>query len=205
MDKFTRLEGVAAPLRIVNVDTDMIIPKQFLKTIQRTGLGKHAFTEMRYCDDGSENPDFVLNKPAWRNAKILVAGENFGCGSSREHAPWALEDFGFRAVIAPSFADIFRTNCTKIGLLPVQLPEADVQELIQAAEGEPGARAEVDLEAQVVRMPGGREVPFEIDPVIRERLLNGWDDIALTLAHQDEIAAYERDREREGPVTTQFA
>jgi 3-isopropylmalate/(R)-2-methylmalate dehydratase small subunit len=199
MDAFRQVEGVVTPLNRADVDTDQIIPKQFLKRVERTGFGEFLFWDWR----GEEG--FPLDRPEYAGSPILVAGRNFGCGSSREHAPWALEDFGFRAVIAPSFADIFRTNCTKIGLLPVQLPEADVQELMRSAVGEPGARAVVDLEAQVVRMPGGREVPFEIDPVIRERLLNGWDDIALTLAHQDEIAAYERDRERGGPVTTPFA
>ncbi len=199
MEPFRQVEGVVTPLNRADVDTDQIIPKQFLKRIERTGFGEFLFWDWR----GEEG--FPLDRPEYDGSPILVAGRNFGCGSSREHAPWALEDFGYRTVIAPSFADIFRTNCTKIGMLPVQLPEADVQELIQAAEGEPGARAEVDLEAQVVRMPGGREVPFEIDPVIRERLLNGWDDIALTLAHEHHITAYENDREREGPVTSPFA
>jgi 3-isopropylmalate/(R)-2-methylmalate dehydratase small subunit len=199
MEPFRQVEGVVTPLDRADVDTDQIIPKQFLKRVERTGFGEFLFWDWR----GEEG--FPLDRPEYAGSPILVTGRNFGCGSSREHAPWALEDFGFRAVIAPSFADIFRTNCTKIGLLPVQLPEAAVHELIQAAEGEPGARAEVDLDAQVVRMPGGREVPFEIDPVIRERLLNGWDDIALTLAHEAEITTYEQDREREGPVTTPFA
>ena len=194
MEPFKLVSGGVSVLMRDDIDTDQIIPARYMKKIERSGFGEHLFADIK------ETPGFNVPKNP-----ILVSGVNFGCGSSREHAPWALEDFGFRAVIAPSFADIFRTNCTKIGLLPVQLPEADVHELIQAAEGEPGARAEVDLEAQVVRMPGGREVPFEIDPVIRERLLNGWDDIALTLAHEDEITAYERDRERQGPVTTPFA
>jgi 3-isopropylmalate/(R)-2-methylmalate dehydratase small subunit len=199
MEPFTRVEGVVCPLDRADVDTDQIIPKQFLKRIERTGFGEFLFWDWR----GEEG--FPLERPEYAGAPILVAGRNFGCGSSREHAPWALEDFGFRAVIAPSFADIFRTNCTKIGLLPVQLPEADVRALIEAAEGEPGATAAVDLEREVVVAPDGREIPFRIDPVVRERLLNGWDDIALTLAHEDEITAYEHDREREGPVTTPFA
>jgi 3-isopropylmalate/(R)-2-methylmalate dehydratase small subunit len=199
MEPVRTIKGRIQVIDRSDVDTDQIIPKQFLKRIERTGFGEFLFWDWR----GEEG--FPLDRPEYAGSPILVTGRNFGCGSSREHAPWALEDFGFRAVIAPSFADIFRTNCTKIGLLPVQLPEAAVHELIQAAEGEPGARAEVDLDAQVVRMPGGREVAFEIDPVIRERLLNGWDDIALTLAHEAEITTYEQDREREGPVTTPFA
>jgi 3-isopropylmalate/(R)-2-methylmalate dehydratase small subunit len=199
MEPFTRVEGVVCPLDRADVDTDQIIPKQFLKRVERTGFGEFLFWDWR----GEEG--FPLERPEYAGAPILVAGRNFGCGSSREHAPWALEDFGFRAVIAPSFADIFRTNCTKIGLLPVQLPEADVHALIEAAQGEPGVSAAVDLERQVVVGPDGTEYPFEIDPVVRERLLNGWDDIALTLAHEAEITTYERERERQGPVTTPFA
>jgi 3-isopropylmalate/(R)-2-methylmalate dehydratase small subunit len=199
MDAFTKVEGVVCPLDRADVDTDQIIPKQFLKRIERTGFGEFLFWDWR----GEEG--FPLEQPAYAGAPILVAGRNFGCGSSREHAPWALEDHGFRAVIAPSFADIFRTNCTKIGLLPVQLTEDQVHALIAQAQGEPGARATVDLERQIVTAPDGSEFPFEIDPVTRERLLNGWDDIALTLTHADEISAYEADREREGPVTTPFA
>jgi 3-isopropylmalate/(R)-2-methylmalate dehydratase small subunit len=199
MEPFTRVEGVVCPLDRADVDTDQIIPKQFLKRVERTGFGEFLFWDWR----GEEG--FPLERPEYAGAPILVAGRNFGCGSSREHAPWALEDFGFRAVIAPSFADIFRTNCTKIGLLPVQLQEAEVHALIEAAQGEPGVSASVDLERQVVVGPDGSEYPFQIDPVVRERLLNGWDDIALTLAHEDEITAYEHDREREGPVTTPFA
>jgi 3-isopropylmalate/(R)-2-methylmalate dehydratase small subunit len=199
MDAFTRVEGVVCPLDRADVDTDQIIPKQFLKRIERTGFGEFLFWDWR----GEEG--FPLERPEYRGAPILVTGRNFGCGSSREHAPWALQDVGFRALIAPSFADIFHTNCTKIGLLPVVLPEAEVRALLDEASGEPGAAAAVDLERQVVVAPGGREIPFEIDPALRERLLNGWDDIALTLAHEDEIARYEREREREGPVTTTFA
>ncbi|HEX2504422.1 MAG TPA: 3-isopropylmalate dehydratase small subunit [Miltoncostaeaceae bacterium] len=199
MDAFTRVEGVVCPLDRTDVDTDQIIPKQFLKRIERTGFGEFLFWDWR------GEPGFPLDRPEYADAPILVTGRNFGCGSSREHAPWALEDHGFRAVIAPSFADIFRTNCTKIGLLPVELPEDAVRALMEQAEGEPGSAAAVDLERQVVVAADGREHPFEIDPVVRERLLNGWDDIALTLAHEDEIAAYERERERIGPTTAQFA
>jgi 3-isopropylmalate/(R)-2-methylmalate dehydratase small subunit len=199
MDAFTRVEGVVCPLDRADVDTDQIIPKQFLKRVERTGFGEFLFWDWR----GEEG--FPLERPEYAGAPILVTGRNFGCGSSREHAPWALEDHGFRAVIAPSFADIFRTNCTKIGLLPVELPDDDVRALMEQAEGEPGSTATVDLERQVVVAGDGRELPFTIDPVIRERLLNGWDDIALTLAHEDEIARYERERERAGPVTTPFA
>jgi 3-isopropylmalate/(R)-2-methylmalate dehydratase small subunit len=199
MDPVRRIEGVVCPLDRADVDTDQIIPKQFLKRIERTGFGEFLFWDWR----GEEG--FPLDRPEYAGAPILVTGRNFGCGSSREHAPWALQDFGFRAIVAPSFADIFRTNCTKIGLLPVELPDAAVRTLLEDAAGEPGATAAVDLEQQVVVTPDGREIAFEIDPVIRERLLNGWDDIALTLAHEEAIAAYEREREREGPVTTPFA
>ena len=197
MEKFTTLRGVAAPLPMVNVDTDMIIPKQFLKTIKRTGLKDGLFYEMRWTADGQKK-DFILDQPAYQNAKILVAGPNFGCGSSREHAPWALEDYGFRAIIASSFADIFRSNCTKIGLLPVELPEDAVKAIAEAGE------AEVDLEAQEVRWNGG-SARFEIDPDTKHRLLNGLDDIGLTLQQADAIAAYESGRERSGPVTTALA
>ncbi len=199
MEPFTRVEGVVCPLDRADVDTDQIIPKQFLKRIERTGFGEFLFWDWR----GEEG--FPLERPEYAGAPILVAGRNFGCGSSREHAPWALEDHGFRAVVAPSFADIFRTNCTKIGLLPVQLTEEQVRVLIDQAEGEPGSTAVIDLERQVVVTADGREFAFEIDPVVRERLLNGWDDIALTLAHEAEITAYEQSSEREGPVTTRFA
>jgi 3-isopropylmalate/(R)-2-methylmalate dehydratase small subunit len=196
MDKFTTLTGVAAPLPITNIDTDMIIPKQYLKTIARTGLGKGLFSEMRFNEDGSENPDFVLNKPAYRNAQIVVAEDNFGCGSSREHAPWALEDAGFRAIVAPSFADIFRGNCANVGIVCAVLPEADVQELIDAAP----ATATVDLERRVVVLPSGREVSFPFpDEGLRHRILNGLDEIGLTLRREDEIRDYETTRERPGP------
>jgi 3-isopropylmalate/(R)-2-methylmalate dehydratase small subunit len=198
MTPFRRVEGVVCPLDRADVDTDQIIPKQFLKRVERTGFGEFLFWDWR------GEAGFPLDRPEYAGAPILVAGRNFGCGSSREHAPWALEDHGFRAVIAPSFADIFRTNCTKIGLLPVVLGEAEVRALIDEATGEPGSTAAVDLERQVV-VAGGREIPFEIDPVVRERLLNGWDDIALTLTHESEISDDEATREREGPVTTPFA
>jgi 3-isopropylmalate/(R)-2-methylmalate dehydratase small subunit len=195
MEKFAKLEGVAAPLPMVNVDTDMIIPKQFLKTIKRSGLGKNLFDEMRYNDDGSENPDFVLNKPAYRNAEILVAGDNFGCGSSREHAPWALKDFGIRCIIAPSFADIFFNNCFKNGILPIALPQAEVDKLMDDAERGSNAVLTVDLENQVIRGPDGGEIAFEVDPFRKRCLLEGLDDIGLTFEKVDAIDAFEaRDR-----------
>ena len=191
MDKFTKLTGVAAPLPIMNVDTDMIIPKQYLKTIARTGLGKGLFSEMRYREDGAENPDFVLNKPAYRKATILIAGDNFGCGSSREHAPWALLDFGLRCVIAPSFADIFYNNTFKNGILPVKLSEERVNELLRFLLELPGAEITVDLEAQTVTGPDGKVDQFEIDPFRKHCLLNGLDDIGLTLQKEASISAYE--------------
>ena len=165
MEPFKKLDGIAAPLNMINVDTDMIIPKQFLKTIHRTGLGKALFDEMRYNPDGSENPDFVLNKPAYRKAQILVAGENFGCGSAREHAPWALLDFGIRCVIAPSFADIFYNNCFKNGILPIKLPQEIVDKLMDDAERGSNARISIDLETQEIRGPDGGMVKFEVDRV----------------------------------------
>ncbi|HUF86025.1 MAG TPA: 3-isopropylmalate dehydratase small subunit [Thermohalobaculum sp.] len=191
MEKFTRLTGVAAPMPMINVDTDMIIPKQFLKTIKRSGLGEALFFEMRYRDDGSENPDFVLNKPAYRDAKILVAGPNFGCGSSREHAPWALLDFGIRCVVAPSFADIFYNNCFKNGILPIVLPEADVDKLMDDAERGANATVTIDLESQTITGPDGGEIRFEIEPFRRHCLLNGLDDIGLTLEKESRISAFE--------------
>ena len=191
MEKFTTLTGIAAPLPQVNVDTDMIIPKQYLKTIQRTGLGKGLFDEMRYRDDGSENPDFVLNNPAYRNAEILVAGENFGCGSSREHAPWALLDFGIRCVIAPSFADIFFNNCFKNGILPIVLPQAEVDKLMDDAERGANAVVTVDLERQEITGPDGGRIAFEVDPHRRRCLLEGLDDIGLTLEKAAAIDGFE--------------
>ncbi len=181
MNKFTQVTGVAAPIDIRNVDTDMLIPKQYLKTIKRTGLGTALFSEMRYNEDGSENPDFVLNKPAYRAAKIIVAGENFGCGSSREHAPWALLDFGIRCVVATSFADIFYNNCFKNGILPVVLPQDDIDKLMDDAIRGANAIITVDLETQSITGPDGGTISFDIDPYRKHCLLNGLDDIALSL------------------------
>jgi 3-isopropylmalate/(R)-2-methylmalate dehydratase small subunit len=195
MDKFTTLTGVAAPLPIVNVDTDMIIPKQYLKTILRTGLGKGLFSEMRYRDDGSENPDFVLNRPAYRNAKILVAGDNFGCGSSREHAPWALKDFGISCVISTSFADIFYNNCFQNGILPIVVSAADLEKLMDDASRGANATLTVDLAAQEILGPDGGVVRFEIDAFRKHCMLNGLDGIGLTMEKLPAIAAYE-DRTR---------
>jgi 3-isopropylmalate/(R)-2-methylmalate dehydratase small subunit len=191
MEKFTQLTGVAAPLDMINVDTDMVIPKQFLKTIGRTGLGPSLFFEMRYLDDGSENPDFVLNKPQYRDAKILIAGDNFGCGSSREHAPWALLDFGITCVIAPSFADIFYNNCFKNGILPITLPREDVEKLLDDAERGANATLTIDLEAQTIQGPDGGEFKFDIDEFKKHCLLNGLDDIALTMENEAKITDFE--------------
>jgi 3-isopropylmalate/(R)-2-methylmalate dehydratase small subunit len=195
MDKFTTLSGVAAPLPMINVDTDMIIPKQFLKTIKRTGLGKSLFDEMRYTPDGREIPEFVLNKPAYRGAKILVAGANFGCGSSREHAPWAILDFGIRCVIAPSFADIFYNNCFKNGILPIKLPQEQVDKLLDDAQRGANAVVTVDLAKQEITGPDGGCIHFDIDPFRKHCLLNGLDDIGLTLQRVDKIAAFEHTRQ----------
>ena len=181
MEKFSSLTGIAAPMPLVNIDTDMIIPKQFLKTIKRTGLGVNLFDEMRFDRDGNENEDFVLNKPAYRNTEILVAGDNFGCGSSREHAPWALLDFGIRCVISTSFADIFYNNCFKNGILPVKLPKEQVNALMKDAEKGANARISVDLEAQTITSSDGEVFHFEIDPFKKHCLLNGLDDIGLTI------------------------
>ena len=201
MQKFTVLKGVAAPMPLVNVDTDMITPKQFLKTIKRTGLGKAAFFDMRYNDDGSEKPDFVLNKPQYRAAKILIAGANFGCGSSREHAPWAILDFGIRCVIAASFADIFYNNCFKNGILCVTLPQAEVDVLMKKASAGNTAGAEftVDLENKTITAPDGAVTKFDIDSTRRHNLLNGLDDIGLTLQHLDKIKAFEAKQKAEQP------
>lgn len=192
MDKFTVLESVAAPLRIINIDTDMIIPKQYLKTIKRTGLGTGLFSEMRYREDGSENPDFVLNQPAYRNAKILVAGDNFGCGSSREHAPWALLDFGIRCVISTSFADIFYNNCFQNGILPIKVSPEDLEKLFDDAERGANATLTIDLEKQEVRGPDGGSVKFDIDPFKKHCLLNGLDGIGLTMEKGAAIDSYEK-------------
>ena len=191
MDKFTTLTGVAAPMPLVNIDTDMIIPKQFLKTIQRSGLGKNLFDEMRYTQDGKEIPDFVLNQPAYRNAEIIVAGDNFGCGSSREHAPWALLDFGIRCVISTSFADIFFNNCFKNGILPVVLPQDAVDHLMDDARKGANARITVDLETQTVTASDGKTFAFEVDAFKKHCLLNGLDDIGLTLEKTSAIDAFE--------------
>jgi 3-isopropylmalate/(R)-2-methylmalate dehydratase small subunit len=199
MEPFKTLEGVAAPLNMINVDTDMIIPKQYLKTIQRTGLGKALFDEMRHNIDGSEKPDFVLNKPAYRKAKILVAGDNFGCGSSREHAPWALLDFGIRCVIAPSFADIFYGNCFKNGILPIKLPQEIVDKLMDDAERGANAIISIDLEKQEIKGPDGGTVKFDVDEFRKACLLNGWDDIGLTMRAEDKITSFEQQQHVQAP------
>jgi 3-isopropylmalate/(R)-2-methylmalate dehydratase small subunit len=192
MDKFTTLTGIAAPYPVVNIDTDMIIPKDYLKTIKRTGLGKGLFAEARYLEDGSENPDFVLNKPAYRNAQILVAGDNFGCGSSREHAPWALLDFGIRCVISTSFADIFYNNCFKNGILPIVVKPDELEKLLDDASRGANATLTVDLAAQEIRGPDGGVIKFDIDPFRKHCLLNGLDDIGLTLEKASAIDAFEQ-------------
>ncbi|HUT49543.1 MAG TPA: 3-isopropylmalate dehydratase small subunit [Alphaproteobacteria bacterium] len=199
MDKFTSLRGVAAPLPMINVDTDAIIPKQFLKTLTRKGLGKHLFTEMRYADDGSEIPDFVLNKEPYRKAAILVAGENFGCGSSREHAPWSLLDFGIRCVIAPSFADIFFNNCLKNGVLPIVLPQEQIDALMEDAEKGANAIVTVDLESQEITRPDGQTIAFEVDSFRKHCLLNGLDDVGLTMEKAATVDTYENRQKVEQP------
>jgi 3-isopropylmalate/(R)-2-methylmalate dehydratase small subunit len=191
MKAFTTLTGIAAPLPMANVDTDQIIPSRFLKTIERSGLGKALLAPMRYRDDGSENPDFILNREPYRRAEVLVAHENFGCGSSREHAPWALLDFGIRCVIAPSFADIFHNNCFKNGILPVRLPREVCDRLMEDARLGGNARITVDLERNVVVRPNGEEIPFEVDPLRRRMLLEGQDEIGQTLAHSPAIGSFE--------------
>ncbi|GBD50577.1 3-isopropylmalate dehydratase small subunit [Methylopila sp. Yamaguchi] len=192
MQKFTTLTGVAAPLPMINIDTDMIIPKQYLKTIKRTGLGAGLFSELRYNADGSENPDFVLNQPAYKNAEILVAGDNFGCGSSREHAPWALLDKGIRCVISTSFADIFYNNCFKNGILPIVVSPEDHAKLLDDAERGANARLTIDLAAQTISGPDGGTVTFEIDPFRKRCLLEGLDDIGLTMEKVDRISGFEQ-------------
>lgn len=199
MEKFTKLTAIAAPLNMINVDTDMIIPKQFLKTIQREGLGKNLFDEMRYTMEGAEIEDFVLNRPPFRQAQILIGGDNFGCGSSREHAVWALLDFGIRCVIAPSFADIFFNNCFKNGILPIILPQAEIDKLLTLAErmgaesgaGEGQAQFTIDLEAQIITSPAGDKISFDVDGFRKQCLLDGLDDIALTLQKSNKIDAFE--------------
>jgi len=202
MEKFTKLTGVAAPLDMINVDTDMIIPKQFLKTIKRTGLGTALFYEMRTRPDGSENPDFVLNKPAYKHAQILVAGANFGCGSSREHAPWALLDFGIRCVLSTSFADIFYNNCFKNGILPIVLPQSDIDKLMDDAARGANAVVSIDLERQEIRGPDGGCITFEIDPFRKQCLLNGWDDFDVTDSFRKQIDSFKAADRRARPWAT---
>ncbi len=195
MDPFVRINGIVAPLDRVNVDTDQIIPAVYLKSIERTGFGEFLFARWRYVADGSPNADFVLNNPAYQSSTVLVAGRNFGCGSSREHAPWALRDYGIRCVVAPSFADIFYSNCFKNGLLPVQLPEEDVRRIMDHAVSQPGSRLSVDLETQRIWTDDEElSISFEVDPARRHALINGLDDIGLTLQHEDKIKAYEATR-----------
>ncbi len=192
MEKFTTLTGIAAHLPMINVDTDMIIPKQYLKTIKRTGLGSGLFAELRYDEKGEPLPDFVLHKPPYTEAKILIAGDNFGCGSSREHAPWALLDFGFRCIIAPSFADIFYNNCFKNGILPIVLPQEEIDKLIDDAARGANATITVDLEAQEIRGPDGGVIPFDVDPHRKRCLMEGLDDIALTMEKAEAIDTFEK-------------
>jgi 3-isopropylmalate/(R)-2-methylmalate dehydratase small subunit len=199
MDRFTTLTGVAAPMPMINIDTDKIFPAIHLRTIKRTGLSKHLFEEIRFRPDGSENPDFVLNQPSYRQAKIIVAGDNFGCGSSREHAPWALTDYGIRCVIAPGFADIFYNNCFKNGLLPIALPQETVDQLMDDASKGGNAVLTIDLESQTITRPDGEKIHFDIDPFRKHCLLNGLDDIGLTEQQDAAIAAYEQKTRAERP------
>jgi 3-isopropylmalate/(R)-2-methylmalate dehydratase small subunit len=199
MEKFTTLTAVAAPLNMMNVDTDMIIPKDYLKTIARTGLGKGLFAELRYNDDGSLNPDFVLNKPAYKAAKIIVAGDNFGCGSSREHAPWALLDYGIRSVISTEFGDIFYNNAFKNGILPIKVSKEDLAKLMDDAERGSNATLSIDLEKQEIRGPDGGVVHFDVDPHKKHCLLNGLDEVGLTLAKADRISSFESEAALERP------
>jgi 3-isopropylmalate/(R)-2-methylmalate dehydratase small subunit len=199
MKAFKKLSATAAPLPLINVDTDMIIPKQFLKTVKRTGLGVSLFNDLRYNEDGSEKPDFVLNKPEYRKAEILIAGTNFGCGSSREHAPWALLDFGIRCVITPGYADIFYNNCFKNGILPIALPQDQVDELMKEAQENPDAKIEIDLDKQTVTRGNKFSFSFDIDPFYKRCLLNGLDDIGLTLEKSKTISGYEETRKKERP------
>lgn len=208
MEKFEKFKGLVAPLDRSNVDTDQIIPKQFLKSIKRSGFGPNLFDNWRYLDSGEPgmdnsrrevNPEFVLNKEQYQGAGILLARENFGCGSSREHAPWALQEYGFRVIIAPSFADIFFNNCFKNGILPVVLDSKIVDELFKAVEVTPGYELEVDLERQIITLPVGNRINFEVDPFRKHCLVNGLDDIGLTLQYIDEIRSYERRRQKEAP------
>lgn len=199
MDKFTSIRAIAAPLPMSNVDTDMIISQDHLKTIERTGLGQFAFSNIRYNDDGSEKSDFVLNQPAYRNAEILIAGENFGCGSSREHAPWALTDFGLKCIIAPSFADIFHGNCFKNGLLPIKLPQEIIDDLMKDAEHGANAIFTIDLENLEITRPDGEVIKFEIDAFRQHCMINGLDDIGLTMARDEAISAFEAGQKLQQP------
>ena len=199
MEKFNKLRGVAAPLNMINIDTDKLIPKQFLKTIKRTGLGKHLFNEMRFNEDGSEKPDFVLNKAAYRDSNIIVAGDNFGCGSSREHAPWALLDFWIKCVISTSFADIFYNNCFKNGILPIVVNKQQLDHLMDDAENGANAVLDIDLEAQEITRPNGESVTFEIDEFRKHCLINGLDDIGLTMEKEKNIDSFEKKRATEQP------
>jgi len=199
MEKFTTLTGIAAPLPMINVDTDMIIPKQYLKTIKRTGLGQGLFAELRYDEEGKAKPDFVLHQAPYDKAKILIAGDNFGCGSSREHAPWALLDFGFRCVIAPSFADIFYNNCFKNGILPIRLPQQEIDKLLDDASRGANATITVDLENQEIRGPDGGVIHFDIDPHLRRCLIEGLDDIALTMEKAEHIDRFEAESKLRRP------
>ena len=199
MEKFEKLSGIAAPMPLVNIDTDMIIPKVFLKSIQRTGFGVNLFDEMRYNRDGSEIEDFVLNKPQYRNAEILVAGDNFGCGSSREHAPWAIKDFGIKCVISTSFADIFFNNCFKNGILPIVLPQETVDVLMKDAEKGSNARMDIDLEAQTITTSDGEVISFTVDPFKKHCLMEGLDDIGLTLEKKSSVEAFEARAAEERP------
>ena len=199
MEKFTKLRGVAAPFNMINIDTDKILPKQFLKTIKRSGLGKHLFTELRYMDDGSENPEFVLNKPSYRDSNIIVAGDNFGCGSSREHAPWALLDFGIKCIISTSFADIFYNNCFKNGILPIVVTKRQLNQLMEDAENGANSVLDIDLESQEITRPDGEKVHFEIDEFRKHCLINGLDDIGLTMEKEKNIDNFEKRRAAEQP------
>ena len=199
MEKFDKHRGVAAPLNMINIDTDKLIPKQFLKTIKRTGLGKYLFNEIRFNADGSENEDFVLNKPAYRDASILVAGDNFGCGSSREHAPWALLDYGVKCVISTSFADIFFNNCFKNGILPIVVSKEELDQLMDDADNGANSVLDIDLENQYIGRPNGEKINFEIDEFRKHCLINGLDDIGLTMQKRSNIDSFEKKRETEQP------
>lgn len=199
MEKFEKLSGVAAPFDMINIDTDKILPKQFLKTIKRTGLGANLFTEMRYLENGSENPEFILNKSAYRNSQIIVAGDNFGCGSSREHAPWALLDFGIKCIISTSFADIFFNNCFKNGILPIVVSKEELDQLMSDAENGSNSILDVDLESQQIGRPNGEKISFEVDDFRKHCLLNGLDEIGLTMEKQSKIDTFEKQHQYDQP------